>query len=169
METLSRGEDVDLPGLGRARIELVGETSRQEIEAAVYRAMRSRDLELTLITAERYEAERAVRTLAAGVRDPADHAQPFGAVEEWGALHTDVINAAWQVYGDVRERLDPLSEMAVLAEVDRVAIEAAVKKKAPDLLRSFGVAKLSAWLASTDVQLPTSPTPSSPASESPPG
>jgi hypothetical protein len=162
----SRGEDVVLPLLGRVRIELVGETAKQEIEAAVYRAMRARELDLNIVTSERYEAERAVRTLAHACRDPDDatHTAPFGTLEQWGELDSDIIATAWQAYGDVRERLDPLE--TVLTEDERIAIEVAVKKKDARLLRSYGISKLSSWLASMDVPPSTSQPPSSPNSGS---
>lgn len=159
-----RSEDVDLPWIGRARVELVGTTRSQEIESAMYRAMAALGIEQNGVTFDRFELERAVRILADAVRDPEDNAKPFGTLEEWGSLDNDVIGACWQVYGDVRERLDPLS--TPLSVSDRLAIETAVKKKDARLLRSYGIAKLSAWLTTTDDLLSISPTPSSESSES---
>ncbi len=159
-----RGEDVNLPVLGPARVEILGAVETQEVESSVYKAMAAHEIEQNVITVDRFELERAYRTLARSVRDPEDKSKVFGTVDEWGALDNDVIVAAWQVYGDVRERLDPLS--TPLTADERVMIEIAVKKKDAVLLRTFGTVKLCAWLASTDVLPSTSPPPSSPSSES---
>jgi hypothetical protein len=159
-----RGETLEVPGLGRVRIELVGERASQEIEGDVYRELARLEIPLNAVTAERYELERAVRTLAVAVRDPDDHAQAFGTAKEWAELDNDLINSAWHAYGDVRLRLDPVSQP--LDDDTRMLIAAAVKKKDDRLLRSFGTVLLSTWLASTDVQLSSSRKPSSSNSES---
>lgn len=160
-----RGEDVDIPGIGPARIEILGARDSQAIESEVYRAMTNHGIDHTLVTADRFELERAYRTLARAVRDPADQSKAFGTADEWGEIDNDVIVAAWQAYGDVRERLDPMA--TPLTDNDRLSIEVAVKKKDARLLRTFGAVKLSAWLASTDGLPSISQTPNSASSESP--
>lgn len=164
MPSGSRGEDTTIPLLGKVRIELIGEIVRKDVDAAVYRAMATRGLEPNVFTSDLFESERATRTLAVAVRDPDDRTRPFGTVEEWEALDADIVNAAWHVYGDVRERLDPMS--VPLTADEHLAIEVAVKKKDQPLLKSYGVAKLAAWLASMDGLPSTLPSPSLSSSES---
>lgn len=159
-----RGELVELAYLGPARLELVGNLASQEIEGEMYRALEQLGIPLNAVTADRYELERAVRTLARAVRDAEDRTRPFGTLAEWQAVDTDVIAACWSAYGNLRERFDPM-DIAV-TEAERSAIESAVKKKDALLLRSFGAAKLSAWLVSTDGPPQISPQPSSPNSGS---
>jgi len=165
MATGRRGELVELPGLGPAWLELLGARASQEVEAAVYAAMKEYGIELDAVTMIRFEIERAVRTLAIAAHDPDDHTKPFGTLAAWHLVDPTTINAAWSTYGDVRERLDPMS--TPLTEDEVAAFEYAVKKKDARLLRSFGVVKLSAWLTSTAFPPSTSPTPSSPSLESP--
>lgn len=155
-----------LPLLGRVWIELPGARAWQEIEAATRKEMRRLEIgDLNVETAAPYYTEQAIRVLAIAVRDPDAHEVAFGNLEEWGELDNDVISVAWHAFGDIRERLDP--NHAELTADDVLAIELAVKKKDPALLRSFGVAKLSAWLASTVDPRSTSPTKSSPSGASP--
>lgn len=151
--------------LGRVWIELPGSREWQELEAAIRREMRRLEVgELALDTAAQYEAERALRVLAVAVRDPDRHEVAFGSLEEWGQLDNDLIIVSWHAFQDVRERLDPVA--TPLTPDEMIAIGVAVKKNDASLLRSFGVVKLSAWLASTGGPPSTSPTPSSPSSDS---
>lgn len=158
-----RGEIVTIPGLGTARIELLGAMESNAVEAEVIKAMAALGIERSVENAERWELERAWRTLSRAVRDQSDGAA-FGTPEEWGDLDNDMINAAWQTYGDVRERLDPLA--VPLTDSERIAIETAAKKGAGQLLRTFGLAKLSDYILTTVVPPATSPPPSSSSSES---
>lgn len=162
-----RGEDLELPGLGPAHIELIGAREMSIIEAAVVRDMAELGLEQTTLNTGHYELARAVRTLASAVRDRDDHSKPFGTIDEWSALDPDRVAACWTTYGDVRERLDPMAHP--LTEDEALMIDHALKKKDVTLLRSFGVARLSAWLVSTGAPQQTSPPPSSSSSESPSG
>jgi len=160
-----RGEEVNVPTLGRMFLEIPGARAWQEIEAAVACEMRRLEIgELSIMTAGKYEVEQAMRVLAVAARDPDDRAKSFGTIEEWGELDVDVLNLAWHAFGDVRERLDPVA-LPISAE-DMVAIGVAVKKKDAPLLRTFGVVTLSAWLASMVDPPSTSPTPSSPSTDS---
>lgn len=155
-----------IPLLGRVWIELPGARAWQEIEAAIRREMTRLGVgEITVPNAAQWEAERALRVLAVAARDPDNHAIPFGSLEEWGELDNDVIIAAWHAFADVRDRLDPVA--LELDVEDMIAIGVAVKKKDASLLRTFGVVKLSAWLATTGGLPSSSPTPSSPNSDSP--
>lgn len=159
-----RGEDVDLgPVLGLQRIELLGVRDSQEVESLVHKALAALGIDLNVMTADRFEIERAYRTLARAVVDPVTKV-PIGSADEWAQLDNDVIVGAWHSYGDVRDRLDPLSQP--MTDAQRLRIESAVKKKDATLLRTFGTVTLAAWLASTDVLPSTSPTPSSPSSDS---
>jgi hypothetical protein len=158
-----RGELVVLPHLGQAWIELPGALAWEETQIAARRELAAVELELTVGTAELLEMKLARHTLARSVRDPNDHAIPFGTLEEWGELDPDVINSTWQAFGDVRERLDPLS--TPLSPADISMIDHANKKKDATLLRSFGIGKLSHYMLSTADRPPTSPLPSSSNSE----
>lgn len=162
-----RGEFVTLPVLGKAWIELAGHETVNEIEGAVFAEMKRLGLEFSVATALTFEAERAARTLAATVRDPDDHAKAFGTVEEWSRIDSDLINACNLVYGDVRDRLDPLGDQSISSDDTAIFLHA-LEKKSPIMLRSFGVAKLVRLLLSGAVQPATSPTaPSSSGDTSP--
>lgn len=166
LERGARGELVQLPGLGPAWIRLLGSDEVEEVEAEVIRAMTARNIPPPIgyaaeLTAQPYELRRARCTLARAVRSPApaDREIAFGSLEEWGQIDSDIIVAAWHVYGDVRERLAPLDE-PVTDEVRR-QITAAWKKKDTMLLRSFGVSALAIYLATTEFPPESSPTPTS--------
>lgn len=161
-----RGELRTVPWFGLVRVEILGVVESQEVEAAVYAEMRRLDLPLNHVTAERFELERARRTLASSFRDPDDRTLAYGSLEEWGALDSDVVIPAWHEYGDVRDRLNPIA--TALEEDERILIEAAIKKKQEELLRSFGTVKLSRFLVSMESQRSTSPPPSSQSGESAP-
>lgn len=158
-----RGEEVDLPVVGRVWLELPGAIRWSELEAAAHKATRELGHTEAIPYAYAYEAQVAVRALADATRELDDHDVKVGTLEEWGGLDNAVINACWHAFGDVRERLDPVA--APLSADDTHAIAAAVKKNDAASLRAFGVVKLSVWLASTDVPPSTSPRPSSPSSD----
>lgn len=155
-----RGAERDLPYFGRVWIELPGARLWQETEIEIRRVMLASVGELSLVTAGNWEAERAMRVCAIAVRDPDDHAAPFGTLEQWGELDNDVIGPAWTAFGEVRDELDPLSQP--LGEDDVLAISIAIKKKDVASLRKFDAVKLRAYLLSTESPPSTSPTPSSP-------
>lgn len=159
-----RGELVTLPHLGQAWIELPGAVAWEELQIAVRNEFVAAKLELDITTSDLWELKRARHTLARAARDPADHAAAFGTLEEWGELDPDVVNACWTVFGDVRERLDPMA--SPLTAEERLGIELAIKKKDARLLRSYGTQKLSSYLASTDGPQSTSPPPSSSTTDS---
>lgn len=152
-----RGRDVEIPGLGRAFCQLVGQREAERVDLEVLELLREHDLALDVLTANRAESAKAVRTLAVAMRDPDDHAQPFGSLEEWQDLDEHLINAAWHTYGDVNELLDPMTADHVAPE-HVVQIRDAVAKKDLTLLRSFGVHTLSSYLLFTAEQQPISPT-----------
>lgn len=161
-----RGADVDLPLLGPAYIELVKHDVGNVVEVETMEAMNSARVPLTAGFAGTLNLEHCARILARAVRDPVNHAEPFGTVDEWTTqLDDDVIAAAWLVYCDVRNRLDPLP-LNSLSDADRTRLHDAFKKKERTFFLECGVATLTAWLLSGDVQLSTSPTPSSPPLES---
>lgn len=159
-----RGELVTLPALGPAYIELAGHDVVNQIESEVFRELGALDLHPTAINGLTYDAERARRTLSRCVRDADDRTKPFGTVEEWGQVDSDVIAACWQVYADVRYRLDPVG--TELSEDDMHGIVYALEKKSPTLLRSFGAAKLSLYLLTSAARPASSPTPPSSSGES---
>lgn len=163
-----RGDFVELPLLGRVYMELPGSLAWADIEAEVAKASARSALPPGIEAIAWREGELARRVLAIAMRDPDDptHATPFATLDEIGELmDNDLVNLAWQAFGDVRERLDPVAELPGPDEM--LAITVAVKKKDPILLRTFGVVKLSHWLATTADLQSTSPTPSSPNGGSP--
>ena len=151
--SMVRGLDRIIPGLGLAHVRLLGLDEVEAIEEQVFRVMRDRDIELSVVTAATFEAARAVRSLALAVRDPEDHSRPFGTLAEWAGtdedpgVGADIIAAAWHVYGDVREQLDPMP--GVITDELLAQVAAAVQKKNPTLLRSFGVSMLAHYLVTT--------------------
>lgn len=153
----SRGEFVVLPLLGKAWIEIAGHELVNQIEAEVFGEMNRLGFQYNVITALTYELERAMRTLAACVRDPDDTTKPFGTLEQWRRVDDDIINACNLVYGDVRMRRDPIG-VATLSEEDTAAILSALEKKNATELRSHGVATLSLFLLSMADRLASSPT-----------
>lgn len=155
-----RGELVTLPLLGRAWIELASQVIVNEIESAVYQEMDRLKLPAIPLNALTYDSARTALTLARCVRDPDDHAQPFGPLDEWLKLDIDLIMACGVVYNDVRERLDPIG-IHYLTDQDREGIRDAMEKKSPTLLRSYGVAILSLYMLTGDPPPPSSPTPAS--------
>jgi hypothetical protein len=148
--SISRGEVVDLPVLGRARINLIGARRWQTFEAEV--ASELRRLEVDPTTARGIlarEAELAMRVLSEAVRDPDDPSLPFGSLEEWGRLDNDVVSAAWLAFGDVRDRLEPAP--TPLGDDEAAAIAHAVGARNDEVLRTFGATKLAQWMTSTTV------------------
>jgi hypothetical protein len=161
-----RGRDVELAELGPAYCELPGAMRWTAIEAEVRKKMAALELEVGVDTATNLEALLAMHVLADAMRERDDHKVPIGTVEDWGNVDNDVLNFAWRAYEEVRAELDPVA-VAMTAD-DMHAIAAAVKKKDPALLRTFGSMRLALFLASMEDPPPTSPIPSSPNTESPP-
>jgi hypothetical protein len=158
-------EPVTVMGVPGA-MRLVGHGAVQEIEGAVYKRMAELGLALSELTATTYESERAVRTLAESVRDPADHSKPLGTLEEWQQVDLDTIVPLWMDYNDLRERQNPIEVPP--SERDVATIQLALQKKSGVLLRSCGLRVLSNWLLSTADLPATSPEPSSTSSPSSP-
>jgi hypothetical protein len=166
LESWDRGETIDLPVLGPAWVRVLGADEAQDVEAEVVQAMDAKKIAFSDGTVITFEAERAKRTLARAVRTTDDHGAMFGTRDEWGRVDTDTLSACWQIYGDVRERLAPLDGPA-LSDSDRALIHAAWSKKNTTLLRSFGVAVLATYLATTECPPASSPTTTSPPGDLP--
>lgn len=161
----ARGEYVTLPLIGRVYIQLLGHHVSNQVEGEVFEAMASAKLPPVPLHAWSYDMQRQARTLARAARDPDDHSQPFGPVEEWLDLDDDLLFACGRVYADVKERLDPVGA-AFLAPETADEITEAFKKKDASTLRSHGVVSLVSWLLSGAVQLSSSQTPASSTSPS---
>lgn len=159
--SVRRGELVELPGLGRAYIELVGHMASNAVEAETFKVMAEIGLPPLAIHAWSYDMQRYARTLAIAARHPERRDEKYGSLDQWLAEDDDVIFACSRVYQDVKNRLDPTSPDSTITEENRARLVEAFKKKEVSLLRSFGVVTLTNWLLSGDVQLSTSPTPSS--------
>lgn len=94
-----------------------------------------------------WHEERALRTVAIAVRNPANRDQPLATLEEWSECDDDQIQALWDLYQDQRAELDPLGASFELTEEDLAAITAAAKKKDVVLLTSYGSQKLARALS----------------------
>jgi hypothetical protein len=154
-----RGAYAEIPKLGRVYVQLIGHATTNEIEAETWAEMERLRLPAVSVNVLTFDEEKAVRTLAAAIRDPDDatHAAPFGTVEEWRSIDRDLIAASVTAYNDVRVRLSPLDDDE-LTDADRIEIIAAIQKKNRMALRLCGVAKLSRFLLTSDVQHSISPT-----------
>lgn len=165
-----RGELVEIPLLGPAWIQLLPHRERTEVDTEIFLEMEA--LKIRPGTTDfqlAFSAVQAVRTLARVVRDPDDptHKTSFGTLEQWQELDEDVIAAAWTTYADTRQRLNPLDNLAI-TDAELVGITFALQKKSAQLLRCFGVAKLSLYLLTTGSQPASSTTsPSSPGPQLP--
>lgn len=157
-------EDVIIPRTNiRGKMRLLRRTEAFEAKASAIAAMKGLP-EMTWrpggVAYEDWNAAIAVRTLAIAVRNTADVTKPLDDVDAWGDLLDDEqIGALFDQYEDMRVRLDPLAHPIVLTQTEVDQFEAAVKKKDADLLRSFGLRKLSSFTASLADRLATSPTP----------
>lgn len=142
-------------------MRLLGYSEELEATAALSEVCRRLKLEPTYLTTDVIEGERARQYLARAVRDPSDLTRPLGTIEHWHApgVTRQVVEALWLEYADLVERFDPVG--AELAQADVAAIEAAVQKKSPELLRIFGSSKLALYLATSGAQPSPSPTPKS--------
>jgi hypothetical protein len=165
--SIPRGEMIeDFAGLGRAFVGMIGIRDAQRIEGECVSACAKLGISqdsIAHVTA--FEAEKAIRWLALGVRDPDDQSKPFGTMSEWADMDPDRITRAWLQYGDVRESLAP--EVIEIGLPLRDTIVAAISKKNASLLRSFGTHILVSYLLSTDVPPPTSPDSKSSTTDSP--
>lgn len=157
---IARGEPVQLAPYGEVWMQVLGNAAKEEIEAATFRQMEAHGLPPTMLHVGTYNLHRFRRTLAMAVRDPKDHDEPFGTLEEWGDEIDDVLVAGIMLYKDVQARLDPATTPE-LTEEQADAILELFKKKDFEQLRSFGSGLLASWLLSGAVQLSSSPTPSS--------
>ncbi len=162
---VARGEYVELPELGRVYMRLLGRTATTAIEAAVFDSLAKQGIPALTIHAFTYDQERKVRTLAVAARDPDDHGQPFGTLQDWLEEDDDIIFYAGLVLDDVKARLDPVG-LGEINEQTEAELLDAFKKKETTRLMLCGVATLARWLTSGAVQLSSSPTPSSSTSPS---
>lgn len=152
-----RGELVTMPLLGSVWIELAGEMVVDEIEGAVFAAMKALELPPIELNALTYEARRTALTLAWAVRDPDNREVRAGTQDQWCALDIDLLSACGYVYGDVRERLNPVGLPALTRDqID--LIRHGIEKKNPMRLRSVGVVALSLYLLTMDAPPASSPT-----------
>lgn len=157
--------DLVIPGVGPAKVRLLDHQEEQEVnlELAVWAAGIERAGaslgQLAAIGGMSATAERAVRTLARAIRDPADPEKPFGAVEEWARLGHQAIGVANNAYEDLLEELDPLGAGADPTEAEMAEIRAALKKKDRVLLSTFGVRKLVAFMTASGDPPESSETP----------
>lgn len=165
--TNQRGAHAALPLLGRVWVELCGDAEVTRIESDVFKEMEALNLANTTLNALTYDACRTRLTLAWSVRDADDHEERFGTPEEWGEVDIDLLSSCGIVYSTVREQLDPIGMPTLTAE-DCDQIRAALEKKSPKVLRSFGIAKLSLYLLSTDAPPLSSQTATSSSGESSP-
>lgn len=144
------------------------------IESEVFETMeRKLKLQLSPITEIVWECERAARYCAEAFIDPdtvtADGGgdwKPIGPLDTWRTkIDPDVIGDCYRFYVDVRTKYDPVGVGCTQEELDAIA-EIVKKVEAPSevrlqLLRSFGLRRLSSWLITMGSQLFSSTTPES--------
>lgn len=160
-----RGELVNLPVLGAAYVAIVPHPQMNEVEAALVREMTRLGLPQTAeFTATTWDIERKARILDVAVRkaDDPTHRTALLPPGAWysGRVDDDLIVACFEVYRDVRARLDPIG-VGSLSDEEFAVILDAFKKKDGTTLASFGAVKLTLWLLTTDALQLTSPTPAS--------
>lgn len=162
-----RGEYVVMPKLGRVWVQLAGEMIEDRIESETLEAMKALGIPQTPLNSMTYDSRRTALTLAWAVRDAdsPDHGAPVGTVQEWLDVDVGLLSACGHVYGDVRERLNPMGS-DTLTEDEFEQIRLAHEKKNPAMLRTFGVILLSSYLATTAAPPASSPTPPSSAGPS---
>lgn len=157
---IARGELVNLAPYGEVWMQVLGSEAMEDIEAATFRALAAKDLPPVDLHVGTYNIHRFRRILALAVRNPTNHDEPFGSLEEWGEEPDETLTIGIVLYKDVKQRLDPATNTQ-LTDDEAAAVFDAFKKKDSQLLRSFGFATLLSWLLSGAVQLSSSPTPSS--------
>lgn len=157
---MTRGEYVELPGLGRAFVRLLSRSATTAIEAEVFDKLPKAGIPAIQLHAYTYDQERKALTIAAAARDPEDHSKPFGTLIEWQQEDDDIIAAAGMQYDAVKARLDPVGLAELDPDTESMLVEA-FKKKDRRLLMLFDVATLASWLTSGAVQLSSSPIPAS--------
>lgn len=161
----NRGTTATLPLLGEVWIELAGHDALNAAESGMLAEMKALGLDLMTVTAGAWETEKVRRVLASCVRDPKDHAKPFGTIEEWGKVDSDLLAACNHVYMDARAQLDPIGlaggaqGWGRIPEEIRLSIKAAIEKKSPILLLSFGVSTLANYLLTLEPPPEPSPIP----------
>jgi len=164
---IARGELVQLPPYGEVWMQILGSSAMESIEAATFQHMQAVGLPPVDLHLGSYNLHRFRRILAVAVRDPVNHEEPFGLLEEWGDEPDDVLKTGIILYKDTKARLDPATNIELSGE-DAAALLEGFKKKDFQQLRSFGTDTLVTWLLSGAVQLSSSPTPPSRSSDSSP-
>jgi hypothetical protein len=139
------------------RMRLVGRSEALAITSAARREFQAAGLiedgRVALMAIADWNAEIGVRHLACAVRDPADESKALAALSEWRECDDEQISALWNRYQDLREELDPLGDHGaaeVLSADDLELMRAAVKKKEPSVLMSFGSRKLAIFATTSD-------------------
>lgn len=130
--------------------------SRTEAKA-VRSASRSAVAQLGLVAAgpeveslTEWREERALRTVAVAMRDPANPERPLAGLAEWEECDDDQILALWDIYQDLAAELDPLGDSAPpLTEGELAELVAAAKKGDAGLLMSFGSRRLALFAISS--------------------
>ncbi|MGL5361513.1 MAG: hypothetical protein ACRDBH_01440 [Bosea sp. (in: a-proteobacteria)] len=103
----------------------------------------------TIETTTEWHEEIATRTIAVAMRAPGNLGDTLATLEAWNTCDVGQIDYVWQQYRDLQDRLDPLGEHSQISEQEIVAIEDAAKKKARELLMSFGSFALASYVITT--------------------
>jgi hypothetical protein len=161
-----------IPRLGLpAVITLLAHDRISLIEAEVAEFERALNLTPGFAADVTIETERAARYCAEAVIDPdtinADGSgdwKPIGPLEVWRTkIDPDVVGDVYRFYADVRAKFDPVGVGCTQEDLDAIA-EIVKKVEAPSdlrlqLLRHYGVRRLSSWLVTMGSQLFSSTTP----------
>jgi hypothetical protein len=151
-------------------ITLLGGEALLVVESEVRRRMAEMGIPNDVSTQGDYEFLRARHILERAVRewDPVKGASapPLGTHEQWGDVIPESIRAAYARYNELREMHDPLGDDVLLSKVELDEIEAAIQKKNRDLLRYFGLQRVTAYLLTLGAPPAISPIPTSPPGDS---
>jgi len=138
--------------IGRDEVFGIKVAIREKFKAAGLVDDRGRVLEIAV---DDWNNEIAVRHVALAMRaEPHDEAAPLAPLDQWRAECDDEqIASLWGDYCDLRDRLDPLGDESILRGVldagDIETMRAAVKKKEPSVLMSYGSRKLASFILSS--------------------
>lgn len=147
MRLLSRGEEFDAKADARRHMMDAG----YPVDTGAHSALGA---------TEQWLVEVAVRMLQQAVRDPADVTRALASIDEWRECDDQQILALWARYQDLEQELDPIGSTALTDEV-LAHVEAAAKKKDPDLLMACGSRTLALYVITTASRPASSETPTS--------
>lgn len=157
--------DVVIPRTNvRGKMRLITRAEKSQIREDVRRELGGRGfpVDVSALSAlgagEEWHAELAVRTLQKAIRDPNDPSLELAPLEDWRDCDEGQLDALLTEYEDLEALLDPLGGTVELTEGELAALVDAAKKKAVNLLLSYGSRKLAALVTTLVARLESSAT-----------